>query len=34
MYVPKAFAIENVPRLHDFMEEFNFAALITARDGE
>jgi transcriptional regulator len=34
MYVPKAFAVEDVRRLHDLMEEFNFAAMVTQRDGE
>lgn len=34
MYVPKPFAVEDLPRLHDFMEEFNFAAMVTGRDGE
>ena len=34
MYVPKLFAVEDVPRLQDFMEEFNFAALVTQRDGQ
>jgi transcriptional regulator len=34
MYVPKPFAVEDVPRLHDFMQEFNFAAMVTGRDGE
>jgi len=34
MYVPKVFAVENVPRLQDFIEQFNFAALVTQRDGE
>ena len=34
MYVPKVFAVEDVPRLQDFMEQFNFAALVTQRDGE
>jgi transcriptional regulator len=34
MYVPKAFAVEDLPRLHDFMDEFNFATVITQRDGE
>src|ERR1700678_425584 len=34
MYVPKAFAAEDLPRLHDFMEEFNFATVVTQRDGE
>ena len=34
MYVPKLFAVEDVPRLQDFMEEFNFATLVTQRGGE
>lgn len=34
MYVPKAFAVEDLPRLQDFMEEFNFATLVTQREGE
>lgn len=34
MYVPQAFAIDDVPRLHDFMEEFNFATIVTTREGE
>ncbi len=34
MYVPKLFAVEDLARLHDFMEEFNFATVITQRDGE
>jgi len=34
MYVPPAFAVEDVPRLQDFMQEFNFATLVTQRDGE
>lgn len=34
MYVPPVFAVDDVPRLHDFMDEFNFATLITGRDGE
>jgi transcriptional regulator len=34
MYVPKVFAVEDLPRLHDFMEEFNFAAMVTGRAGE
>jgi transcriptional regulator len=34
MYVPKVFAVEDLPQLHDFMEEFNFAAMVTQRDGE
>jgi transcriptional regulator len=34
MYVPKVFAVEDVPRLQDFMEEFNFATVITQQNGE
>ena len=34
MYVPKVFAVEDLARLHDFMEEFNFATIVTQRDGE
>lgn len=34
MYVPNIFAVEDVPRLEDFMEEFNFATLVTQRGGE
>ncbi len=34
MYVPKAFAVEDVVQLQDFMDEFNFATVVTARNGE
>jgi transcriptional regulator len=34
MYVPPLFAVEDLERLHDFMEEFNFATIVTQRDGE
>jgi transcriptional regulator len=34
MYLPKLFAVEDVPRLQDFMEEFNFATVVTQRNGE
>jgi transcriptional regulator len=34
MYVPKAFAIDDLAQLQDFMEEFNFATVVTERDGE
>jgi transcriptional regulator len=34
MYVPKAFAVEDVVELQDFMDEFNFATVVTQRDGE
>lgn len=34
MYVPPVFAVDDVPRLQDFMEEFNFATVVTQREGE
>ncbi len=34
MYIPKAFAVDDVPQLQDFMEEFGFATVVTQRDGE
>ena len=34
MYVPKAFAVEDLAELQDFMEQFNFATLVTQRDGD
>ena len=34
MYVPKAFAVEDLARLQEFMDEFNFATLVTQVDGE
>jgi transcriptional regulator len=34
MYVPKAFAVDDLPKLQDFMEEFNFATVVTQRNGE
>ncbi len=34
MYVPKAFAVDDLVQLQDFMEEFNFATVVTQRDGE
>ena len=33
MYLPRAFAVDNVPELHDFMEEFSFGSLITQNEG-
>jgi transcriptional regulator len=33
MYLPKVFAVDDLPRLQDFMEEFNFATLVTQRNG-
>lgn len=34
MYVPHAFAVDDIPRLQDFMEQFNFATVVTGRAGE
>lgn len=34
MYVPPAFAVDDVPRLQDFMEQFNFATVVTGSAGE
>jgi transcriptional regulator len=34
MYVPKVFAVEDLARLHDFIEEFSFATIVTQRDLE
>jgi transcriptional regulator len=34
MYLPKAFAVEDLTQLQDFMDEFNFATVVTQRDGE
>jgi transcriptional regulator len=34
MYVPKVFGVEDLARLQDFMEEFNFATVVTERGGE
>ena len=34
MYAPKVFAVDDLVRLQDFMEEFNFATVVTQRDGE
>jgi len=34
MYVPKLFAVEDLAQLHDFIEEFNFASIVTQRNGE
>lgn len=34
MYVPKLFAVEDLAQLQDFMDEFNFATVVTQRDGE
>jgi transcriptional regulator len=34
MYVPPLFAVEDLERLQDFMEEFNFATVVTQHDGE
>jgi len=34
MYLPKAFEVTDIARLHDFMDEFNFATVVTGRAGE
>ncbi len=34
MYVPQAFAVDDIPRLQDFMEQFNFATVVTGGAGE
>jgi transcriptional regulator len=34
MYVPKVFAVDDVPKLQDFMDEFNFATVVTEREGD
>ncbi len=34
MYVPKVFAVEDLVRLQDFIEEFSFATIVTQRDGD
>jgi transcriptional regulator len=34
MYVPKLFAVEDSATLQDFMDEFNFATMVTGRDSE
>ena len=33
MYLPRAFAVDNVPELHRFMEQFSFASLVTQNEG-
>ena len=33
MYLPRLFAVEDVPKLHEFMEQFNFASLVTQNEG-
>jgi transcriptional regulator len=34
MYLPNAFAIKDLPVLHDFMEQYSFATLVTRHSGE
>jgi transcriptional regulator len=34
MYLPRAFAVSDLPVLHDFMEQYSFATLITQHSGE
>ena len=33
MYLPRLFAVEDVPQLHAFMEQFSFASLVTQNEG-
>jgi transcriptional regulator len=33
MYLPKAFAVNDLPTLHSFIEQFSFAALVTQQEG-
>ena len=33
MYLPRPFAVEDAPKLHDFIEQFSFASLVTQNDG-
>jgi len=34
MYLPRAFAVKDIPELHAFMEQFSFASLVTQNDGK
>lgn len=34
MYLPKAFAVTDLPVLHDFMEQYSFATLVTGQGQE
>jgi transcriptional regulator len=34
MYLPRLFAVEDVPKLHGFIEQFNFASLVTHNEGK
>jgi transcriptional regulator len=34
MYLPRVFAVDDVPALHGFMEQFSFASLITQNEGK
>jgi len=34
MYLPKAFAVEDIGKLHAFLEQFSFAALVTQQEGK
>ena len=33
MYLPRLFAVEDLPQLHAFMEQFSFASLVTQNEG-
>jgi transcriptional regulator len=34
MYLPRAFAVKDIPELHAFMEQFSFASLVTQNDAK
>src|SRR5580698_3802524 len=34
MYSPKAFAVRDLPVLHDFMEQYSFATLVTRHEDQ
>jgi transcriptional regulator len=33
MYLPRLFAVDDLPKLHGFMEQFSFASLVTQNEG-
>jgi transcriptional regulator len=33
MYLPESFAVRDLPKLHDFIQQFSFATLVTQHDG-
>jgi transcriptional regulator len=34
MYLPRLFAVEDLPKLHGFIEQFSFASLVTQTEGK